>query len=152
MLKLERCFVLDPGDVLSINEKGARVLKRKVPASEIYLDASLSDVDSNILKERKHMADEGLLALTFTITKNKRLIGNVSLNASGFADFALSKGLENTIKQKSTDIFNNALKMHKSINSKALEKQLITELSKFIYQKTERKPLIVPIINIINKN
>lgn len=151
-IKKERCFVLDPGDVLSINEKGARVLKRKVPASEIYLDASLSDVDSNILKERKHMADEGLLALTFTITKNKRLIGNVSLNASGFADFALSKGLENTIKQKSTDIFNNALKMHKSINSKALEKQLITELSKFIYQKTERKPLIVPIINIINKN
>ena len=97
------------------------------------------------------MAAEGLLTLTFTVTKNKRMIGNVLINSSGFTDFDSSKALENTIKQKSTDLFLTILKSQKSINIKSIEKQLITSLNQFIYQKIERKPLIVPIINVINK-
>ena len=150
-IKKENCFVLDPGDILSINEKGAKVLSKKIPTSDVYLDSSLNDVNSNILKERKKMAAEGLLTLTFTVTKNKRMIGNVLINSSGFTDFDSSKALENTIKQKSTDLFLTILKSQKSINIKSIEKQLITSLNQFIYQKIERKPLIVPIINVINK-
>lgn len=151
-VKKENCFVLDQGDVLSFNEKGAKILKNKIPANETYLDSSLNDVDSYILKERKKMADEGLLTVTFTITKNKRLIGNIIVNSIGFADFSSSKSLENSISQKALDIFNNALAKNKGIQTKLIEKQVITGLSQFIYQKIERKPLIVPIINIINKD
>lgn len=149
-VKKENCFVLDTGDVLTFNDKGAKVFKKKIPASEVYIDASLSDVDSNILKERKHMADEGLLTITFTITKNKRLIGNVVVKSSGFADFESSKSLENSIRQKTLDLFTNSLKEHKNINIRVLEKQVITGLSQFIYQTIERRPLIVPVINVIN--
>lgn len=50
------------------------------------------------------MADEGLLAITFTITKHKRLIGSVVVKSSGFADFESSKSLENSIRQKTLDL------------------------------------------------
>ena len=96
------------------------------------------------------MADEGLLTITFTITKNKRLIGNVVVKSRGFADFESSKSLENSIRQKTLDLFTNSLKEHKNINIRVLEKQVITGLSQFIYQKIERRPLIVPVINVIN--
>lgn len=151
-IKKENTFVLNPGDVLSINEKGAKVLQNKVPTEDVYLDLSLSDVDSNTLKERKKMADEGLLTLTFTITKNKRLIGNLLISSKGFADFNISKDLENSIRQKALDIFNNTLKSTKGINTKAIEKQLVVGLNQYIYQRTDRRPLIVPIINVINKD
>ncbi len=151
-IKKENTFVLNPGDVLSINEKGAKVLANKVPTSDIYLDSSLSDVDSNILKERKKMADEGLLTLTFTVSRTKRLIGNVLITSKGFTDFEVSHSLENSIRQKSLDIFNNTIKNSKNINVKAIEKQLILGLTQYIYQKIERRPLIVPIINVINKD
>ena len=151
-IKKENTFVLNPGDVLSINEKGAKVLENKVPTEDVYLDLSLSDVDSNTLKERKKMADEGLLTLTFTITKNKRLIGNLLISSKGFTDFNVSKDLENSIRQKALDIFNNTIKTTKGINTKAIEKQLVIGLNQYIYQRTDRRPLIVPIINIINKD
>ena len=98
------------------------------------------------------MADEGLLTLTFTITRNKRLIGNLLISSRGFTDFNISKDLENSIRQKALDIFNNTLKSTKGINTKAIEKQLIVGLNQYIYQKTDRRPLIVPIINVINKD
>lgn len=148
----ENCFVLDTGDVLSINEKRAKVIKRAVPASEVYLDASLSDVNSNILKERKKMADEGLLSITFTLTKSRRLIGMPVVRSSGFADFTSLQHLENSIRQKSNDIFIALLKTHKNIHTQSFEKQLINQLGQFIYQKIERRPLIVPIINTILKD
>ena len=151
-IKKENCFVLDVGDVLSFNEKGAKVYKKKIPASEVYIDSSLSDVDSNIIKERKHMADEGLLTITFTLTKNKRLIGNAIVKSSGFTNSETSKSLENSIGQKANDILYNSLKKYKNINVKFIEKNIIMGLGQFIYQKIERRPLIVPIINVINKN
>ena len=151
-VKKENCFVLDTGDILSFNEKGAKVIKNKISANETYLDSSLNEVDSAILKERKKMADDGLLTLTFTVTKNKRLIGDVKIDSIGFADFDFLKNLENSISQKSLEIFNSAIKQNKTIQSKFIEKQLVSNLGQYIYQKIQRKPLIVPIINIINKN
>lgn len=151
-VKKENCFVLDPGDILSFNDKGAKILKKKIPVSDVYLDSSLNDVNSNILKERKKMADEGLLSITFTITKNKRMIGSPVINSSGFTDFNTSKALENSIKQKSTDLFLNIIKSQKTINIKSIQKQIVPTLSQFIHQKIERKPLIVVLVNIINKD
>lgn len=151
-VKKENCFVLDPGDVLSFNEKGAKLLKKAVQASDIYLDASLSDVDSNILKERKKMADEGLITLAFTFTKSKRLLGSPIFKSSGFADFSSEtvKSLENTICQKATEFINAILKEQKYINVKLIEKKINQQLSQFIYSRIGRSPLIVSIINVIN--
>ena len=98
------------------------------------------------------MADEGLLTITFTLTKNKRLIGNAIVKSSGFTNSETSKSLENSIGQKANDILYNSLKKYKNINVKFIEKNIIMGLGQFIYQKIERRPLIVPIINVINKN
>lgn len=151
-IKKENCFILHPGDVLSFTEKGAKVLKKAVPASDVYLDSSLSDVDSNILKERKKMADEGLICLTFTFTKSKRLIGNPIFKSSGFADLNSDaiKSLQNTICQKATEFITTILKEQKNINVKLIEKKINQQLNQFIYQRIGRSPLIVSVINVIS--
>lgn len=130
-IKKDNCFVLDPGDVLSFSEKGAKVIKKAIPASDVYLDSSLSDVDSNVLKERKKMADDGLISIVFTFTRSKRLIGTPLFKSSGFADFNFeaTKSLENTICQKASEFINSILKEQKNINTKLIEKKINQLLS-----------------------
>lgn len=145
----ENCFVLDPGDSLCFSSKSAKVVKNDIIASDIYLDSSLSDVDSNILKERMKMSNDGIVSVTFSINKQKQMVYATKVVTRGFMDPNLSKEFSNFIKQKANDILGNTLSQYKNINIKHIEKQVSINLSQAIYQKTERKPLIIPIVNIV---
>lgn len=143
------CFCLDSGDVLHFNEKGAKVFKGQVYAADVFLDSNLSDVNSSILKERKHLADEGLLSIVFTINKNKELLSSVRLNTLGFIDLSKEAKLINKINSKSSSLYMELVKRHKSLNIKYLRQTITTELSNYIYELTERRPYIIVNINVL---
>lgn len=149
-IKKENCFVLDQGDVLSISDHGAKVIKNGVIASNVYLDSSFTEVDATTIKERKKMADDGMISIIFTIDKNKKIIVPPTLETRGFIDTSSLQTTYNTIKNKAVDIFNNYMEKAKKVNLQSLEKHLTINLSQFIFQKTDRRPLIIPIINVIN--
>lgn len=146
------CFILEQGDVLSFSSKGTKVIKNGVVASDVYLDASLSDVDSNILKERKKMSDGGLVVVTFSLSKEKKMVYPTKVVTKGFMDPSLSNEFCEMIKQKADEIITNSLNKYKTINTNYLERQVIINLNQFIYQKTERKPLIISAVNVIDIN
>ena len=148
-LKKENTFVLDNGDVVTFTEKGAKVNKAAVFATDIYLDSSLSDVDSNILKERKHLADEGIITIAFTVSKEKRILAPTTLETKGFVDVEKSADLVQKIIKKADEIFKGLLSRYKYIVEKNFRHQILQQLSQYIYDETERRPFIVPIIMIV---
>jgi len=97
------------------------------------------------------MSDGGLITITFSINKDKKMLYPTKVVTRGFMDPALAGNFNDTIKQKANDIFVTALNAYKNINVKYIERQVGIGLSQFIYQKTERKPLIVAVVNIIEK-
>ena len=139
----ENCFVLAPGDVLSINNSSAKVLKKEIPASDTYLDSSLSDVDSNVLKERRKMADEGLVSVNYFINRKKKLLGNPIVTLNGFATPEKAKVLQEQIKQKSDEIFKQLTLDKENYSIQSVEKQIQNTMFQYIYQRMDRKPLIV---------
>ncbi len=143
------CFILEQGDVLSIGQKNAKVIKNGVVASDVYLDSSLSDVDSNILKERKKMSDGGLVVVSFSINKEKTITYPTKVVTRGFMDPSLANEFCEMIRQKADETILNALNNYKIINKNYLERQVNISLNQFIYKKTERKPLIITSINIV---
>lgn len=149
-LKKEHCFCLDCGDVLTFKDKGQpKIVKNGVFASDTYLDSNLSDVDSNILKERKHLADEGLLSVIVTLDKNKKILTNPVVSAYGFIDVKKSKKLVEDITNKTIEILNEVLAKYKVVNNIAIKAQLVTTLSQYIYDQIEHRPFIVPIVNVM---
>lgn len=139
----DNCFVLAPGDVLSINNSSAKVLKKEIPASDTYLDSSLSDVDSNVLKERRKMADEGLVSVNYFINRKKKLLGNPIVTLNGFATPEKAKVLQEQIKQKSDEIFKQLTLDKENYSIQSVEKQIQNTMFQYIYQRMDRKPLIV---------
>lgn len=148
-MKKENCFVLDNGDVVKFTKKGPTVTRQAIDTSEVYIDSSLSDVASNILKERKYLADEGLISIIFTIDKNRQMLAPTTMVSRGFIYLKQSEDLANEIKNKATDIFTEVLAGYKILNLPQIKQKVTYKLSQYIYEKTERKPIIVPLIFII---
>lgn len=149
-IKEDNCFVLDQGDVLSFSEKGAKVIKNGVYSANVYLDSSFTEVNASTIKERKKMADDGMICFNYLLDKNKKNIINYEMATAGFMDPNELKNLTNDINKKAFDIVSNILSNAKKINIKTIEKQIINTLSQYIYQRTERRPLIIPIISSLN--
>jgi mRNA degradation ribonuclease J1/J2 len=149
-LKKENCFCLDTGDVLTFKDKGhPKVVKNGVYASDIYLESNLSDVDSNILKERKHLADEGLLSIVVTLDKNKKILCKPVVSVYGFIDAQKSKKLVENITNKALELLDGVLTKYKIVNVIAIKSALVTGLSQYIYDEIEHRPFIVPIVTVM---
>ncbi len=141
-IKKENCFVLGSGDVLAINQKKqAKVTKHAVPAYDIYLDSELSDVDSDVLKERKKMADDGLVTATLYINKQKELVSDIKIVTKGFATPNESIIVNKKIANKTNEIYKGLINSTK-LNEKSLEKQIANQISQYIFSYLNRKPLI----------
>ena len=148
-VKEENCFCLESGDALHINKKGAKVVKKEIKADDVYLDSNLSDIFSNVLKEKQHLSGEGLISIIVTINKNKEIIAPIRLDTKGFIDLAKSNNLADKIKSKTQSIIQKLLNQNKTINLKKLRADLTVELSQYIYELIERKPFIVAMITLI---
>ena len=140
----ENCFILDNGEVLTLSDN--KVFSHyAVQSGNIYIDSDKFDIDNHIIKERKMLADDGMLSIIFTV-KNRQLTKRPNIVSRGFIYLKDSGELLNQIEQRAESIFNNYLKNTKKINVNYLHNLIAHELSNLMYEKTEKRPIIVPII------
>lgn len=141
----DKCFILENGQVLSINDKLAQSTCA-VKSGNIYIDSSSSDVDSKIIWERKILSDDGMLSVIFSADNHYKQTRSSTIVSRGFIYMKKSEELANKIKNKADEIYNKYLSRTKHFNSTHFNNLLSNELSTFIYELTERKPMIIPII------
>ncbi len=149
-VKKDNCFILNNGEVLLINNKGIKK-GNKVQSGNIFIDSNNTLIDSNIIRERRALSEEGMVSCLFVLRHNK-LISNPQIISRGFIYMKNSEQLINQIQQKAIDAFKSYSNTHKNFNSTVLQKHISTELSTLIYELTERKPIIIPIIMDLDKS
>ena len=139
-------FILENGDVLAINDHSARVAGH-VQAGEVYIDGSgIGDVSGTILKERKTLADDGMFSLIITIdTKKKTIPLDPQVVSRGFIFMKDSEELTKFFVDKAKEYLIKELSQPQMVNILSLKKGLTDELSTIIYQKTDRKPMVIPV-------
>ena len=143
-IRRDNCFILNNGDVLVINKKGISK-GDKVQSGNVYIDSNNTLVDTNIIKERKLLSEDGMVSCVFVI-KNNKLINNPQIISRGFIYMKNSEQLINTIQKKAIDAYKEFASVHKKFNTSVLKKYISNELSSLIFDLTERKPIIIPII------
>ena len=147
-VKRENCFILNNGEVLLLNNKGIKK-GEKVQSGNIFIDSNDSLIDSNIIKERKLLSEDGMVSCVIVLRNNK-LISNPEIISRGFIYMKKSEQLINQIQQKAIDAYKEYAQTHKKYNPVVLKKHITNELSTLIYDLTERKPIIIPIIMELN--
>ena len=146
----ENVFIMDNGDVLSINSKGARK-QGSVTAGDVYVDGNrIGDIGGIVIRDRMLMANDGIIVLIANINQNKELVGNVNITTRGFILVNENEELINKISNCASESIRKHIKKTKN-NYNDLKTLLIQDVNPFIVSETGRRPLILPIFMDIKK-
>ena len=148
----ENIFIMDNGDILNINSKGA-YKKGTVTAGDVYVDGNrIGDIGGIVIRDRILMANDGIVVLIANINHDtKELVGNVNITTRGFILVNENEELINRISNcASESIRKNIVNTKNNYND--LKTLLIQDVSPFIISETGRKPLILPVFLEIKKD
>ncbi len=147
----EKTFLLENGDVLALNKDGIR-LAGNVGADDIYVDGNrIGDIGNVVIRDRKIMANDGILVAICNINMEEhKLLGRINITTRGFILVNENEGLLRQIEEVATNTVNKELSK-KSANYNELKTQIITDLLTFVFGKTGRRPIILPVILDVKK-
>jgi ribonuclease J len=144
----QNIFVCDAGDVVEITSEGARKAGR-VPVGGVMYDDSGAIVSEVVLKDRIHMATEGMFVVVLTVARgNGRLMTSPDIISRGFIYLRDSEELMGIIrqylKQKVARTFSG-----RKVDLDTVKKEIKDELTHILYDQTRRTPIVIPVINEI---
>jgi len=147
----ENTFICGNGDVLSIN-KGKITRDGTVQAGDIYVDGNrIGDVGSIVIKDRNVMANDGIIVVISNIdTENAKLLGRINITTRGFVQVNENEELLRELEYIAKKAIISKLQM--PVNYIDIKSEIVSTLSNFTYDKTGRKPIILPVIMDVKRN
>ena len=147
----ENTFVLKNGDVLILKD---HVLSKGTPVitSDVYIDGNrLEEVNSAVLRDRKVMANDGILVVIANIDmKNKKLLIKPNITTRGFVLVNENEVLLKQITNYAEKIILSKLD-DQAPSFMDIKNQITADLFPYVYDLTGRKPIILPVILDIKK-
>ena len=138
-------YIGDIGDVLEINHEYMKKLT-SVPAGRILVDGlGVGDVGSIVLRDRKHLAEDGLIVVVCTIDDNGQIVAGPDVVSRGFVYVREAEPLIDEAKKRVAAALESCSEHHIH-DWGTLKTRIKDELSRFLYERTRRSPMILPII------
>ncbi|WJQ83867.1 ribonuclease J [Brevibacillus brevis] len=142
----ESIFIINNGDVVDIQD-GVAVQERKIPAGNTLVDGlGIGDVGNGILRDRKHLSEDGILVIVVTRSKTDgKILSGPDLISRGFIHAPESEGLLEEATRLASEVITNLQEANVSQWNR-LKQGMRESIGKFVYAKTKRRPMILPII------
>lgn len=142
----DNIFIIQSGDVIELSEEEAKVVD-KVHTGAILVDGlGVGDVGNIVLRDRQHLAEDGILIVVLTLEKGaNRLLAGPDIVSRGFVYVRESEGLMEEARQVVTDALERCL-AGKHADWNKIKLVIRDAMNDFIWKKTKRRPMIIPII------
>ena len=142
----DNIFILSSGDVLELDEEKAQVVDR-VQTGAILVDGlGVGDVGNIVLRDRQHLAEDGILIVVLTLEKySNQVLAGPDIVSRGFVYVRESEGLMDEAKHVVEEAIEDC--MDRRVTDWGRLKTAIRDsLSEFLWKRTKRSPMILPII------
>lgn len=142
----DNIFIMKSGDVLALDEESADIVDH-VQTGAILVDGlGVGDVGNIVLRDRQHLAEDGILIVVLTIGKGTNiLLAGPDIVSRGFVYVRESEGLMEEAKELLCEALDKCLSNPYADWSK-IKSVVRDTLNDFLWKKTKRKPMILPII------
>ncbi len=140
-------FVIDNGDVLEFNHAGAaRVSTTKVEVEYIMVDGlGVGDVGNVVLHDRQVLAQDGMVVIVTTVDKEGKLASSPDIISRGFIYVKGAEYLINDVRALVRRIMDNG-NVADMENWTPVRNKIRDDVGQFLFQKTEKRPMILPVI------
>ena len=141
----ERIFTLEDGDVLELTTLGGKKTG-KVESGNVYVDGlSVGDVGGIVLRNRRMLSRDGIVVIVIAVRKqDDKLVGRPDIVTRGFVDSNEYKDMLEASKDIVTKIMNHEGEFSAEIGFP--DSRIRTELNKFYFDQTKRRPMILPVM------
>ena len=142
----ENIFILNNGDCLQINSKTATKIENLAAADGIFVDGlGVGDVGNIVLRDRRLLSESGLIIVVATIDKNERMIvSGPDIISRGFVYVRENEDLIDAACERAETIIIDCLSRNMK-DWNGIKTAVRDGLRKYIYGKTGRSPIILPI-------
>lgn len=142
----ERVMLIQSGDVLELSEEEGKVTG-KVTAREVFVDGlGIGDVGNIVIRDRQNLSENGIIVVTLSLEKGtNNLLAGPDIISRGFVYMKESEELMNDLKSIAFDSLSDSLDAGLR-DFTQIKGRLKDDLSKAIYQRTKRKPMVLPVI------
>lgn len=139
-------FIGDVGNVVELNDSYLKQLP-SVQAGKVFVDGlGVGDVGSIVLRDRKHLGLDGLIIIVATLDNNNgSVVSGPDIVSRGFVYVRESEDLFDDVKRRVSNVLYDCA--YENIHEWGVIKNRIKDdVSKLIYERTRRNPMILPII------
>lgn len=138
----------DNGSVVELTPRAIHIAKEKVPSNYVMVDGlGVGDVGQVVLRDRQAMSKDGVFTIVIIIdSKTKKMIGSADIISRGFIYMKESTALIDETKKKVSQIVLSKTSSEAPINWAYIRNNVRDSIGEFLYSKTERRPLILPVV------
>ncbi len=151
MMKMadDKIVLGENGLVLEFDKNGNRVpSQEKVPSSYVMVDGlGVGDVGNVVLRDRQLLAEDGMFTIVTIIErKTREVIGEPQVTSRGFIYVKENFDLVNATKKRVKTIINKSTSKEATPNWDYIKNSIRDDLGQFLFQKTQRRPMVLPVI------
>lgn len=143
----ENVFLMDNGQVAELTKDNFVVTKETVPAFYIMVDGlGVGDVEEVVLRDRRALAAEGMLVIILTIDRDKgRPLKNPDIISRGFIYLKENQEMLDEIRKRIRGLMQR-LPSYRDVEADYLKTLIRDQIGQYLYTKTKRRPMILPVI------
>lgn len=142
----ENIFIMENGDVLALTKDSARIAGQ-FNAQDIYVDGNrIGEIGAAVLKDRRDLSEDGVVLAVATVDfKSKMILAGPDILSRGFIYMRESGDLIRESQRILFDAIRIAMR-NKDASIQTVNGAIVNALRPFLYEKTEREPIIIPMI------
>lgn len=142
----ENCFICANGDIVVLRNGECFMANQRIQTDDIYVDGNdISGLSTSVIKDRQILADNGLVAVIVSIdSRYNKILCLPNIVSRGFVFIKESQ----TLLKEAERVVYDALKvkMQEKTTFGELKNCIRGALEPFLYQKTNRNPIVIPVI------
>ncbi len=144
----ENVLLMSNGQIAEYQNGHISIAEETIPSNYVFVDGlGVGDVGDIVMRDRQKMAEDGMFVVIVRIEGGTgKVQDNVDVISRGFVYMSESKNLIENSRTEAKKIAQKSAASHGSTNWSYMKDELRNQLGKFLFEKTGRRPLILPVV------